>query len=677
MRLNIAILFVCSANLFGQWSNLLDSSRAIDWTTAGFTVPTYTANCSTQPALTANSAGAAAANTAAIEAALASCDATHNVVNIPAGTYYVAGWTYGSQGKQVVRGAGPNSTNIYVTAKVSCGGLGAGLCMISGSPSYGGSAAVLPPSGSQQCLWTAGYTQGTTTITLSSCGGAPPVNKAIILDQANDTSDTGGIYNCDWVVAGCAKNTGGGREGRVIGDVTYSQQQVVYATAVTSLGGGSYSVTISPGVYLNNIREAQTPGAWWSGFVQNNGVENLTLDYSQSTAGATDMAAVTMYDCYQCWVRNVRSLYATRDHVVVFQSARDVIRDSYFYQSRAHDSVSYCVETYQSSDVLIENNIMQQVTNPIIIQNGTGIVVGYNYSVNNIYDSGGGYWMQASYYNHAAGANMNLWEGNSLNGIWADTVWGSTGNGTLFRNMLTGWQNGKTHGTYVIGLHSYNRAFNVIGNVLGQPSYHTTYEAYATSSSGGVNASTANTSIFELGWGDNGGIGVCTGTPVCDPLARSTLMRWGNYDTISAGVRWDSAEAAPSAVAYVGANKTTGYFDSLAHTLPSSLYHSSKPAWWPSAKAWPPIGPDVTSGNLGICTGTYAGAQATLAGQCSGGTKSSAWAGLANSIPAQDCYLNRMSGPPDGSGGAIAFDANTCFIPPTTLRGTVRGATIK
>src|ERR1022692_2529473 len=101
----LLVLFSISAQA-QNWSTFLDSSRAVDWSGAGFTIPNYTVNCATQPTLTANSASAASANTTAIQNALASCDATHNVVNIPAGTYYVAGVTFGSQGKQVLRGAG-------------------------------------------------------------------------------------------------------------------------------------------------------------------------------------------------------------------------------------------------------------------------------------------------------------------------------------------------------------------------------------------------------------------------------------------------------------------------------------------------------------------------------------------------------------------------------------------
>jgi len=49
------------------WSPFLSPSRAIDWTSAGFTIPAYTINCATQPTLTANSASAAAANTTAVQ----------------------------------------------------------------------------------------------------------------------------------------------------------------------------------------------------------------------------------------------------------------------------------------------------------------------------------------------------------------------------------------------------------------------------------------------------------------------------------------------------------------------------------------------------------------------------------------------------------------------------------
>ena len=52
----------------------------------GIYIPNYTANCSTQPSL-ANWIRRGLSNTTSIQNALNSCDTSHNVVNIPAGTW--------------------------------------------------------------------------------------------------------------------------------------------------------------------------------------------------------------------------------------------------------------------------------------------------------------------------------------------------------------------------------------------------------------------------------------------------------------------------------------------------------------------------------------------------------------------------------------------------------------
>jgi hypothetical protein len=391
-----------------------------------------------------------------------------------------------------------------------------------------------------------------------------------------------------------------------------------------------------------------------------------------------------MYDCYQCWVKNVRSINAGSGHVFFFQSGSDVVRDSYFYQSQSHASSSYAVEFEIASGALIENNIFQQTTNPIMSGASSGNVIGYNYSLDDATSST--YSLQTSYYSHNAGNSMNLWEGNSFIGIWTDDAWGSSANGTIYRNMLHGWQGGGYQTGFIpVQIRTWIRGFNVIGNVLGTPGIQNQYQAYATSSTAGSDGANAGTSIYEIGWADTGGYGSCgdgtNGNPHCDPLAFSTLVRWGNYDTVNAASQWSATEASPAAATYLNANFTPSYFSSLAHTLPASLYYGAEPSWWPSAKAWPPIGADVVSGDLGTCSGTYAGYQAVSSSQCAGGTLTGAWAGHASSIPAQDCYLNVMHGPPDGSGSLLSFDASTCYAssgsggtapaPPTGLTAAV------
>jgi hypothetical protein len=661
-------LFLC-ALCFGQSSSsFLDSSRALtNWSGAGFSIPAYTVPCSTQPSLLTGS-GNASANTTAIQNALASCDATHNVVNLPAGTFYLAGVTFGTQGKQVLRGAGANQTFIIFTAAAGCGGLTHGLCMIAGNWTYSGNSNV-QPGASNACTWSSGYAQGTTTISLTACGSTPPLNQTLILDQANDTSDTNGVYMCDGATSNCTYEGTRNAVGRIIGGNLYSETQVVTITGVTSLGGGAYTVTISPGVYSTNIRSGQSPGAWIPGFVQNDGVENMSLDSSAVSDGS-----LAFFSCYECWATGVRMLNGNRNSVLIYNSAKDVLRSDYFYGAQSHASISYNIESDISSDFVIENNIMQQTTTPLNMNgSSTGMYVGYNFAVDQIYTDGT--WSWPIYASHATANNFALYEGNIANGVAMDNASGPTDQVTIFRNLLTGLQPGTVNLTVPIVFRAIVRNNNMVGNVEGTAGYHTQYQAIATSTSTNSGGSAEYHSIYSLGAGGTGfsctpSVGQST---TCDPLTVSTSMRWGNYDTVNAAVRWNSTEAAPIANTYVNANFTTSYFNTLAQTLPPSLYYSTTPSWWPSGKTFPVIGPDISSGNIGTCSGgTYAGWLATSSGQCTGGTFSVAWASHAISNPAMDCFLGTMGGPPNGSGSALSFNAATCYStsPPVTTPGT-------
>ena len=209
MKRFLLILLLATPAFPQSWSTFLDTTRATDWTTAGFTIPSYTVPCSTQPSLVAGS-GNATANTASVIAAMTSCDATHNVVNIPAGTWFLNKTAF-PHGSLVVRGAGPQSTFITFLSTAGCvGGIGnQGFCMYDTVGAiFNGNPAALPPSGTQQCLWTGGLTQGSTSITLTSCGGTPPNGKILILDQADDTSDTSGVYICQQTGAAAPTSTG-------------------------------------------------------------------------------------------------------------------------------------------------------------------------------------------------------------------------------------------------------------------------------------------------------------------------------------------------------------------------------------------------------------------------------------------------------------------------------------
>ena len=173
---------------------------------------------------------------------------------------------------------------------------------------------------------------------------------------------------------------------------------------------------------MPNFRSGQTPGAWWSTTVVSGvGIEDVQIDLT--SAGSVSNGVIFL-NAYNSWMRNVHSRWAgQRSHVWMYGSKNITVRDSYFYEGQAHASQSYGVETFTASDCLIENNIFQKVTAPVIF-NGTGhgCVVGYNYMREMTY--GTPTWMIPSNDHHATGVGYILHEGNIGTGLIFDNVHG-------------------------------------------------------------------------------------------------------------------------------------------------------------------------------------------------------------------------------------------------------------
>jgi hypothetical protein len=362
------------------------------------------------------------------------------------------------------------------------------------------------------------------------------------------------------------------------------------------------------------------------------------MDHTTAATSVGTFSGIFIGDCYKCWVKGVRSLYSGRDHVWIYQSSHIVVRDSYFYQSVTHSSVSYGVEIGPySSDNLVENNIFDSDTdsNPSSTAGGAGNVAGYNFTVQTLFTNSPG-WFQASDYEHSSGAGLWLREGNQAVGFTADGIHGTHALTTMFRNYYRGWQSSCagspcTAQTVAVHLYAASRYFNVIGNVLGTSGVHNNYKSLAPSGTNG------NTSIFTLGWTGNGGTtnsavsGFCNDSSCAshvpyDTLTYNTLMRWGNYDVVNNAVRWQSSEVPSTLNLY--ANPVPA-----SQTLPASFYLAGKPSWWPSTVPYPANGPDVTGGNI------------------------SGVGGHANNIPAAVCYGNTSS-----TNGILNFNADACNL---------------
>src|SRR5207302_165674 len=133
-------------------------------------------------------------------------------------------------------------------------------------------------------------------------------------------------------------------------------------------------------------------------------VAGLTVDTTSDSSAAS--SNIEFGNCYQCWVKNIRSLNANRNHVWLYQSARIEIRDSYFYGTKNAASQSYGVESFMTSDDLVINNIFQHVTAPIMTGTNSGSVFAFNFGIDDFYSVST--WMEQMIWTHDAGVNMVL-----------------------------------------------------------------------------------------------------------------------------------------------------------------------------------------------------------------------------------------------------------------------------
>jgi hypothetical protein len=661
------------------WSGILDPSRAINWqrATVGVSggIPTSYTQCATV------SPGASAA---LINSTIAGCP-NNTYVLLSAGTYNLSASIQIHRSNVILRGAGPTQTQLFFSA-AGAGGSFSGTLYIApnallGAADCGASGTYATcPGRSNAANWTAGYTQGTTSITLANVGSAGISNgNMIVLDQANEVTDNGGYMSCDNGGAGLSPEQGvsfncmavdgqpAGNTGRVINGVPWAQQQfvtVVSGCASACSGAGPFNLTISPGLYENNWNQgnaAGKTGAWFVNTISRVGVENLSIDNSGCPNDVSCQSGISFIAVDQGWVKNVRIIHTRRNHVWFVNASRMELRDSYMFAANNAASQSYGIECFVCVDSLIENNIVQQTAGPYVVAGETGNVFGYNFSIDNVQWPPA--WQQSDLTLHSDGTDLTLYEGNQGVSFIADQLHGAPGKITAFRNWLSGrgyntctsggsgtcsdfnnTNNLTSNQTYPIDLNSYARGMNLIGNVLGTPGYHTTanggvYSNFpSTNGSGneGVSTNRCNHSIYNFGWGQGLCANLTSVNVLNDPKVKSTSVRWGNWDAITGGVTWSTTEAQPAAATHLAANILANPGN---HSLPASFYLPSRPSWWTvSSGAQPPypaIGPDVTGGP--------------------------GPGGFAYANPAANCYYNVMKGPIDGSGNPLAFDAANCY----------------
>ena len=457
----------------------------------------------------------------AIKTAISSCPAGQ-VVMLNAGTYNV-------------------SSDITVKSGITLRGAGMGQTIIRASGSF--SYAILGFNASNSLGTSVNLTgtmsKGTTSLTTSSAHGLN-VGDIVIIDQLNSTSSnppvtsTGTDGSCTW----CGRSNG-----------TRSLGQMARVTAVPT----PTTFTIEIPLYWNYDATLFPQVTKQNGVTSNAGIEDLTVD--NSVERATNATAINI--AYNCWFLRTEVIYSARIAITVSGAYRCTIRGSKWhdttYPLQSNSGYGMWLSNWNSAN-LIEDNISYLQSNPIIINGETsGNVFSYNYFRGCDQNCNSPLRQNGNIVMHGAHPIMNLYEGNYLDKGYMDLdyYWGSASDSTFLRNRI-GLNTAIVSGPANFDVHidNNNWYYNFIGNVLGTVGYETRYSSTAIPYSGDPST------IWVISNVNSG----------------NTLLRHGNWDSVTNGVVWNP--------------------NISDHSLPTSLYLSSKPSWW-GTQPWPPIGPDV------------------------------------------------------------------------------------
>ena len=513
-------------------------------------------------------------NTSAINSCISAQSSTFNAstqsctnpkaVDIPAGVYYVAG-KVNMKSCVVLRGVKRVTTPWMPTADLSETTLKFGT---SAQIDFEGTSG----TGTDKTVDAATVlTKGSNTLTMAA-GHGFATNDWLVIGEKADPNLVFDINGCTWCGFGSS-------------DQGYYMTQIFQATNVTG-----NTVTMSKPLYYT-FQSALTPVVRkiTVGTIRA-GLENMRLDGS-----AYDHSAFIHFSgSVEDWVKGVET-YMTGSaskaaHVYLEQWNYGIeIRDSHFHHSRTVSSdCGYGIYVFDAnSDIKVENNIFRLGRHHIAQEGGgSGNAFLYNYSDN-------GHTDDTTYLGNATSAHgphpfMNLFEGNTASHLMADHVFPTSSHTVFFRNWLWGDETGPSTTTDPVnGVPSWppsGNGFNAIdvgygdlyysfvGNLLGMPASYWG-GSYGSNHANWANATIRGSAYFGSSLSNPYVYSYETTTSGITVSANATSLNHGNYDYKTLGVAyWEG-----------GAN----------HTLPSSMYYSSKPAFFGSTP-WPAFGPDVS-----------------------------------------------------------------------------------
>ena len=320
--------------------------------------------------------------------------------------------------------------------------------------------------------------------------------------------------------------------------------------------------------------------------IQGVGIEDITFDLTNSAASS----AVYIEQAYGCWFKKVEVYHARSRQLWLNWVLNSEIRECYTHHSASSGPNHEGIDLYENACWnLIEDNICVRGGFPMIILGdwkggSSGNVIAYNYCYN--MDTGSDIAGAEISVNHGPHNMMNLVEGNVASGFISDGYYGSASHNTVFRNWFHATHPTFTRNLKAIGLNRWSTYFNIVGNVLGSSTFPPSPAGLYETEVPDVNSSTRL--IYQMGYpnlGNNFHSGIFQPTDPpdynkqddlsnLDGNVSNSIIRHGNYDYWTHGIRWDSKIA--------------------DHALPASYYRSAKPVWFGNLP-WPAIDPSRPS----------------------------------------------------------------------------------
>jgi hypothetical protein len=501
---------------------------------------------------------ATAAINNAIQAAgaAAASSGVRQVVYLPPGTYRTTKSINLNRSNVVLRGAGSGLSRIRLGSSSGDAAVRMGVYW----PDYGSAVDVV-----------GSVPKGATSITVANASGIQ-VGDVLQTDQLDDTGYVR-MGDCAWYKRGPHPEDVNGPSSP--GGYRSVGQQVEVASKsgnVLGLAGPihiAFDAARSPQVFKTATVRSGEPGTRYIG------LEDLYV-----TGGNNDN--ISALNLAYCWIKNVESDGSTATgpgmtgaHISLSHAYRCEVRGSYVHHARNINpgGGAYGVSVrMQSSDNLIEDNVMYMLNKPLLMEaSGGGNVVGYNYVDEAIIASNTSWQESAVDGNHCSFPHDDLFEGNWASNIGSDTTHGNVGWQTFFRNYAPGRNTSgvQTGNVRAVGIDGYSREHNIVGNVLLTPNLVVNGLApvYDCVDNGSCMNAAA---VYRVGAGAMGGDYYTRD----DGTAFSLLYRHGNYDYVTNSVIWDPTNA--------------------DHSLPASLYRAAKPTFF-GALAWPWVDPVGTT----------------------------------------------------------------------------------